>query len=253
MCYLRSVSEILLWCKSSSFSTKSSWCSLSVSTLPPDPFLPSCNLSSLLALLLSSPPPPTTSSSSRTSPNCSSPSRDWLLDRNWLRTETEAREQHMQSRKKTKQSMNIVNNKRKTNTHRDKVQLRSKADWLEITENRNEDLQQSAMQMNMFFALIWDNTQRDASNVFYVSVCCQIWTTFNLSLNKQSSIIWFQVFLKQIQTWTLHGEKMSHSAAGAFYSSSVTRCKLFQSWKRPNMATYMEIHVHSWGGCVHSW
>lgn len=98
--YLRSVSETLLCCKSSSFSSKSSWCS-SESTLPPtEPSLSLCNRPSLLALLSPSLLPPPASSSSSTSPKCSSPSREWLLDRNGLRVETEAREQHMQSRKK---------------------------------------------------------------------------------------------------------------------------------------------------------
>lgn len=101
--YLRSVSEILLWCKSSSPSNNSSRRSVSASSLPAEPSPPPCDCSSLLALLPAAPPPPApTSSSSATSPSCSSPSRDWLRDRNGLRSETEAREQHMQSRKKNR-------------------------------------------------------------------------------------------------------------------------------------------------------
>lgn len=174
MCYLRSVSEILLWCKSSSFSTKSSCCSLSVSTFPPDPFLPPCDLPSLLALLPSPPPPPPTSSSSSTSPNCSSPSRDWLLDRNWLKMETEGkRAAHAKQERKTKQSMNNVNNKRKKDEHRDIMQPRL---IKKITENRNADLQQkrhaSEFAFWFVFFFCFDIRQHPKRcNVFYVSVC----------------------------------------------------------------------------------
>lgn len=260
MCYLRSVSEILRCCKSSSFSTRSSWCSWSVSSLPTDPFLSPCNRPSWLALLPSSPPPPPTSSSSTTSPKCSSPSWDWLLDRNGLRPEIESREQHMQSRKKTKQSMNIVNNERKKDKHRDTLQPRSKADWFNITENknatRNKNAYSKASCKNEFACLCFDMRQHPKRcNVVYALVCVSRYgQTSPHSLNEQSSIIWFQIFLKESQTWTHHIEKITHSAGRSIFSClSSTRCKQFQSWKRLDMATYEERRVQSWGGLVHCW
>lgn len=146
LCYLRSVSEILLWSKSSSLSTKSTWCSLSESTFPPDPFLSPWHLPSLLPLLPPSIPssPP---SSSCTSPNCSSSSRDWLLERNWLKMEIEAKTAaHAKQKEKQTKHETCQQEKAKQRQNREHSAAKIKSLWKQIW---NVDSLQSVMQMEL--------------------------------------------------------------------------------------------------------
>lgn len=58
-----------------------------------------------------------------------------------------------------------------------------------------------------FFLLCYETTPKETH--LCLSVCFQIWSNVPPSLNEQSSIIWFLIFLKQSQTWTHPIEKMT--------------------------------------------
>lgn len=57
-----------------------------------------------------------------------------------------------------------------------------------------------------FDCLCFDMRQEDAA--LFMSVCFKAWTNFPHCLKRQSSIIWFQIYLKQSQIWTRHSGKM---------------------------------------------
>lgn len=104
----------------------------------------------------------------------------------------------------------------------------------------NMDVQRSSMQMDSIFALIQDNNLKRCK-VLYVPVCItRDGQASPHSLKEQSSTIWFLIFLKWSQTWTHQCEKMAHITRCAFSSLRLTRCKLFQRWKRLDMVTHMQ-------------